>query len=70
MTVTAIEQIDAVLAEDNRTVVLYGHTASADETLITSITLPIAIDPATFLPEEWSEAKQLTWKATTKCEAS
>jgi len=51
-----IEQIDAILCEDNRTVLLIGYTSDPDEDLVQSFELPIAIDEAHFLHKEWEEA--------------
>lgn len=55
-----IIQTDAVLCEDLRTVLLYGHAKSDHETYTASFRLPMTISQAAFLPNEWL---QLTAKA-------
>jgi hypothetical protein len=47
-----IEQVDAVLAEDNATVFFFLYPSND----IVSVELPEAIDPATFDHTAWSEA--------------
>ena len=41
-----LEQVDAVLAEDGRTVVFYGHTSDPDDTMVMSFTIPEGMTPA------------------------
>ncbi|MBB6411103.1 hypothetical protein HNQ71_003777 [Mesorhizobium sangaii] len=57
----SIEQVDAVLAEDGRTVILYGHTADENVTFAASIVLPMKVDDASFLKDEWRTLPNLEW---------
>jgi len=54
--VLPIEQIDAVLCEDSRTVLLIGYTSDPDEDLVQSLELPLPIEEAHFLQDEWANA--------------
>lgn len=48
-----IEQVDATLCEDGKTVMLMGHTADERVTFTASIDLPLPISAGAFLPREW-----------------
>ena len=41
-----IEPVDAVVAEDGRTIVIYFHTANPDQTPVATIDLPQGILPS------------------------
>lgn len=61
MTVDDIEQVDAVLSEDGRSVCFYGHTPDDDQTFFWSINLPIVIEEDAFLVREWMEVGWRHW---------
>jgi hypothetical protein len=60
MTFADIEQIDATLSEDGRSVCFYGHTPDEDQTFFWSITLPMMVEEDAFedLLPAW---RQLGW---------
>lgn len=62
-----VDQVDATLAEDNRTVILTGHTLDQDRTFIASFTLSEPIDRETDdLRREWQAmAPSLDWRLAT-----
>lgn len=64
MTFVDIEQVDAVLCEDGRSVGFYGHTSDDDETFFFSVPLPIMIEENAFeeLLPEWVELGWLLLK--------
>lgn len=54
MTEQVVEQIDAVLVEDGRTVVLYAYLAGeSEDVLVTNVELPVAITEGNFVRAEW-----------------
>jgi hypothetical protein len=53
-----IEQVDAVLCEDGRTVMLTGHAADDNVTFTASIDLPWTLTEDAFLPSEWASLGQ------------
>lgn len=61
MTVHDIEQVDAVLSEDGRSVGIYGHTPDDDQTFFWSINLPMLIEEDAFddMITEW---RQVGWE--------
>lgn len=62
MTPKGIVQVDAELAEDGTTVVLYGYTKSPDRTYVALVDLPEPISPDSFDPAEWKKAAtQALW---------
>lgn len=50
-----VEQIDAVLCEDDRTVMFLAHLIDG-EGIAVNLTLPEPIDPDTFDPTAWATA--------------
>lgn len=64
----ATAEIDAALAEDGRTLVIYGHLPDTDvATLVASVELPVPVEPAAFLADEWGswarrERHTLRWR--------
>lgn len=66
MTFTDIEQIDATLSEDGRSVCFYGHTPDDDQTFVWSISLPMTIEESVFedLLPEWRELGWQHWMQT------
>lgn len=55
MPAPAFEQVDVVLAEDQKTVLLYGY--EADETMwLQSFALPMSIDENNLNEKEWRAA--------------
>ncbi|WP_246788722.1 hypothetical protein [Rhizobium leguminosarum] len=61
MTFDDIEQIDATLSEDGRSVCFYGHTPDDDQTFVWSVRLPMRIAEDVFegLLPAWRE---LGWR--------
>ncbi|MGR8961006.1 hypothetical protein [Rhizobium leguminosarum] len=66
MTFADIEQIDATLSEDGRSVCFYGHTPDDDQTFVWSIGLPMTIEESVFedLLPEWRELGWQHWMQT------
>lgn len=56
MTTPEIIDLEAILCEDDRTILLVGYTADPDRDQVQSIELPIAIERRHFLAEEWHQA--------------
>ncbi|SDA40298.1 hypothetical protein [Mesorhizobium qingshengii] len=53
----AIVSVEAVLAhDDRRSVIVIGHCANVDDDVCQWFDLPIEIDPAQFLADEWVQA--------------
>jgi len=63
MTFDDIEQIDATLSEDGRSVCFYGHTPDEDQTFFWSVSLPMPITEGAFLNEEWQAIGWIHWKS-------
>ncbi len=61
-TPAAIVEIQEVLAEDNRSIVFYGHTVDDDVTFIASVVLPEPINPAQFSGREWLVNRSVGWR--------
>jgi hypothetical protein len=55
MTLDEFEQVDVVLTEDGRCVWLLGYTAD-DRCYLQTFTLPVMIDEANLIPNEWRRA--------------
>jgi len=53
MTVDDVEQVDAVLCEDGRSVVFYAWTADPDACFVWSVSLPMPTTEEAFLATEW-----------------
>lgn len=55
------DQVDAVLAEDHRTVLLYGYDRGKN-VYVASITMPCAISEDAFIPDEWRAVENVQWR--------
>lgn len=57
LNLSEIEEVEAVVAEDGRTIMVYFHTASPDQTPVATFTLPPGILPSHLGLEErdWTD---------------
>ncbi|MGQ7793751.1 hypothetical protein ACUN0C_15195 [Faunimonas sp. B44] len=63
-TTADIVQVDAVLCEDGRCVMLMGHVDGEDAAFVATFPLPVPITEDEFLHAEWAALQNVPWRRT------